>query len=512
MQKLSIYLLKEKTSPKDALKGPQNLEKYNKRKGWEITIKNPPPNKPNWAEYLNLNFDIKTSNASAVLFIPHKKRYFAICFGYGHNLLKIDKFVNDFGITTGLNALDKNKIKSSDVLSPSDHSKQRRTQTVLNSNLQGHDIDGFLHILRQITGKTKEEYKELFKNVSVTSESLKIGTEKPVEELNDLCSKIFSLYSKKEDYKKDFPEIFSIRPLKDKSEIIEKENLLVKELRKKEDNIYLDIPELVDFQDVDKYRVNIKNRKRYIFEELNIEDCFYNLVANDDITIENLNKWEIILLNTDGKEKKFSLFKCIIFDCSYRNKNYHFSHGKWYCIDPNFSEKIDKKLNKRKKDKIHNKKILRYNHKDENDYNNNLSKNLEKQKCFSDVKCLDFDLVQMGGHDKIEPCDVLCVSKEENLFIHVKIKHSGSSGLSHLFEQGDVSLTLLNNKDRKFIDGIKKKVPNFSEEKRKIIHYIVISKTKNNKLPLFARICLFKTIGQIESKGASVFWSIIKNE
>ena len=161
-QKLSIVLLKteaghdlSKFLKDDSKFKPEKVPKEKKYgKNWKLFVKKNIPLEPLWSKYLGI--EIKTSNASAVLFIPYNSQYvFAICFGYGSTALDKNKVVGDFGLKTALNSLDKDKIKSSDVFIPSDHSKQKRTQTTQDSSLTGHDIDKFSNILRRITGKTK---------------------------------------------------------------------------------------------------------------------------------------------------------------------------------------------------------------------------------------------------------------------------------------------------------------------------------------------------------------------
>ena len=148
---MTIFLLKEEVSPDESLKEEvrNKLGDFTKIPEWKIVSEGKPSRLPDWAECLGIK--VKISTASAVLFIKREDIWFAACFGYGYNFLDKNKVVVDFGLRTALNALDKDKIKSSDVFSPSDHSKQRRTQTVADSSLQGHDMDGFSHILKRIT-------------------------------------------------------------------------------------------------------------------------------------------------------------------------------------------------------------------------------------------------------------------------------------------------------------------------------------------------------------------------
>ena len=94
-----------------------------------------------------------------------------------------------------------------------------------------------------------------------------------------------------------------------------------------------------------------------------------------------------------------------------------------------------------------------------------------------------------------------------------KEKHNSSSGLSHLFEQGDVSLTFLNIKDKKFMNGLKNKTKlsdNDLTEKKPHIHFLIIDKAQKPRLPLFSEIALYKTIKSIRAKNGNVSWSIVR--
>ena len=499
--KLSVYLLKKEAFPEDSLKEiyQSKLRNYEGNKEWKIVIDDKQQYKPAWAEYLDISAFV--SNSSAVLFVKFENRWFAVCFGYGHNMLEINKLTQNFGLITTLNMLDKNKIKSSDIFAPSDHSKQRRTQTVLDSNLQGHDIDGFCHILKNITGKTQEKYKNISNNVSASNEGIRINTYKSVMKLGELCYILYKVYEK-ENYKINFPEVFHIRPVKDENII----NQLIKEmldtLNKQRSNIYLDVPELIDFQDMSYFRINVKDRKKHIINTLNINELYkITQKLKKDITLEDLKKWEVILLdNNEHKKYSFSCIRCFIFDCQLEGKNYHFSHGKWYHLDQKFLDELDTVINPLKREDVDQKTIPDYTYESEAEYNKCLAKELG-------ATLLDRKCIPMGGYDKIEPCDVLFISNgKKNIFIHVKIKHSGSSGLSHLFNQGSVSLTLLKNKNKEFIEGIRSKEPRFNPDLENIVHYLILS--RNQTIPLFSQISLFKNIQDIKSKGGDVFWSL----
>ena len=507
---MSVFLLKEGVSPEEALKeeAMKELEDFGKIPEWKVVFKGRPPLPPDWAECLDI--EVATSTAGAVLFIKEENRWFAACFGYGHNFLDKNQVVGDFGLRTALNALDKDKIKSSDVFSPSDHSKQRRTQTVADSSLQGHDMDGFSHILKRITGRVQKEYEELFKTITASSESVKISVPGDVDEWGRICSEIHDIYSK-DECEENFPEVFHLRPVEDKETEDELFERLLEEINRQNEKIYLELPDLIDFQEANDFKISVKDRKKHVFscEDLNIKS-FYQVVSElgKTIELEHLRKWELILLDVNGgKKQSFWLLECLVFECELEGgREYHFSHGRWYGINQNFSRQL-KEIDSFLADEINGSKLPDYRHENENEYNRELSEKL-------DGNCLDRRMIPMQGYDKVELCDVLLAeihagNKRKNMFIHVKRKHGGSSGLSHLFQQGNVSLTLLNSKDDDFLQGVTMLKSDFDESLSAVVHYLIVGDKPNDSIPLFARISLFKTIKEIQSKGGEIRWSVV---
>jgi len=120
---------------------------------------------------------------------------------------------------------------------------------------------------------------------------------------------------------------------------------LIEEINRQSEKVYLDIPELIDFQETSKFKISVKDGKRYAFsfEELYIES-FYQVVSNPKKTVEleDLRKWELILLGVNQKpRKKFQLLRCLVFEWELEGgKEYHFSHGQWYGINQEFSQQL----------------------------------------------------------------------------------------------------------------------------------------------------------------------------
>lgn len=503
---LTVKLIKSGHEPKDCLKEQQEIQ--NKYDG-QLVVKST-PSKVKWAKYLEQ--DLGQFSHGAVLFLEEDGQLFALCFGQGHHLIKPDVIEKKFGIIVALNSLDKDKLKSTDVFSPSDHSKQRRTQTTKDSSLEGHDFEGYSHILKKITGKVKKGYENLFKNITA-SDGVTISTDTPAENLKKLCNNLGKLYEK-EDCKSNFPEVFHIQEIKDTDLKTKLDNQLAQSMQDQSNEVYITTPELIDFQEIGAYKFNLKDRKKNDSQE-NLEiNNLYPLIANKGVLPESLKKWTICLLDHSGLKKyEFPIYETLVFDCSIENKNYHFTHGNWYEADKDFFNKISKEINKHKKQNIANIDLPHFQRSrfsNEEEYNTHLSSLFGKDSFLLDKSC-----IHIQGYDKIEPCDVLVLrSQDDNYFIHVKRKHGGSSGLSHLFNQGDISLTLLNNQDESFMNGLSSltKVNSINLIENPHIHFLIIDSSNKPRIPLFSQISLHKTIQSIRSKRGKVSWSIVKED
>ena len=337
---------------------------------------------------------------------------------------------------------------------------------------------------------------------------MKLNTDKPADKLKDLCKELLNIF-KKSDYKNTFPELLSIQEIKDNTLKDQLNQKLIESIKDKSNELYMTIPELINFQEVDSYQFKLKDRKDHSkHETLEIENL-YKITKKLDINIKNLKeKWELHLLDGEDSSKlRFYIYKTLVYDCRLEDKDYHLSHGNWYKIEKSLIDKVNKKISNHKKQKIDQKDIIPYEKGDnEKEYNEKLASEL-------DGKCLDGKLVNIQGYNKVEVCDVLYTNNNKNYFIHVKIKRS-SANLSHLFNQGDVSLTHLNSKNEKFIKHIQQeaKLNNEQLEYKPHIYFLIISPSKKKDLPLFSKIVLYKMIDSIKAKSGEVSWSMISEK
>ena len=243
----SIYLIKDGFTPYNALKDKHPLgspvKATNLPDGSTMFLLDAKPFSPWWKDYWGVKEKIEQVQKGAIVFIPSNDRFFALTFGYTYHYLKENAYEYDFGLIITLNALDPNELKSTDILNP-ENSRRQRTQSPFGSDITFFNFDKDSSIIRNLTGRVKKEFKELFSN-STGASNLTVSIKKVPEEIPDFLSQLFNLY-KKDTYKKSFPDIHNIVPLRDPTKIVELDNLLIKAFIEKNTNLFLSIPEITN--------------------------------------------------------------------------------------------------------------------------------------------------------------------------------------------------------------------------------------------------------------------------
>ena len=184
----SIYLLKTDFDHTNALKEGHTLEEAEASKlpdGAHLFILDSPPNPPWWRSYFGIEKELFYTSKGALVFLQIEGRFFAISFGNVYHHLNNYSYEYDFGLRVTLNSLDPSELKSADMVSPGT-ARRKRTQVAISTDLTFLDFDGNSEIIRSLTGKVKDEYKELFKNAT-GSTSLKIGMTVQPSQLPEIC-------------------------------------------------------------------------------------------------------------------------------------------------------------------------------------------------------------------------------------------------------------------------------------------------------------------------------------
>lgn len=510
----SIYLLKEGFNLQNSMKDNNGLKQYTGSihpNNAVMFYKVSTPYDPWWKTFWGASFKEKCNLACALVFYPYKSRMFVFSYGSAYNYLLDNCYEYDFGLKTTLNAIDPVKLRSTDTF-VLETAKRERLQAPDFKELTFFDIDSDSTLIKSLTGKTLDKYQDIMTNVT-GSNSVRVTNSLASTELDTLLDELLSLY-KKTSYKKAFPNIDKIHPEKDPAIIRELENLLIKSIEKKNNDLELSLPEIIDFSEFQAILFTYKrNKSDQIIESDFTKESLFNfcdkILSLENLKISDFIKSIRVNLVKDDKisNTTYPLFKCLLFSVQLNKKYYCLNDGAWYEVDNSFIKKITKFLDaKFNKNPFGNYKESDYSKKDDEG-----AYNLKQQNLSQRIVCMDKSKL-IGS---IEPCDILSIKKSKLIFSHIKIG-TGSAKLSHLFNQGVNSLLLLKkepDQKNKLYTEVSDRILNdqdllkefqefINDDKTYEVEFGIITKKNGSKkaanLPIFSRISLYRAFKEFE--------------
>jgi uncharacterized protein (TIGR04141 family) len=462
--------------------------------------------KPNWldfiTDYVKINAEeIFSISNSFLLLIKSNNRIFAVNCGFGFTVLNRKNLERGFGLKVVLNEIDPQKIKSVDAKNIDTNTKQKRVLINRNSPLYEFDFDFDEDLVNIISGEPSD--LALARKL-MGSDSLNITADLKFPELGDKCTQLLDSF-KKDDYRKNFEFIDHLQAVKNDDTIKNLEALLKAALANRiKDKLLLAYPEILDFEQIYQYKVWI-GRKNASIDDVDIDQLYVFMDNNrldaelDDIHIQGFND------NDQPVTKKYDLRDFIVFETDDSGLHYLFTSNQWFDLAKNYVDHVNEQLIN-----IHEikSKILPpiKSGQREDDYNQSVVNSR------TDIVLLDKQNYSVGGQSKVEVCDLLT---QDNEFICVK-KYNSSSTLSHLFNQGYVSATLLCDepKYREFIinmcpNGFVNPIITKDEIDNKKITFIYAIATKTSgslaeNLPFFSKVNLLRAYKNIQRMGFSV--------
>ncbi|MEG0915396.1 MAG: DUF6119 family protein [Myroides sp.] len=501
----SIYLLKDNFSSQNSLKEDHELELIEEDntklpENAVMYISNRKSTPPWWKSYWGLNKTLNQSQKGALIFLKINENWVVLTFGSTYHKLKDEAYIHDFGIITTLNALDPTKIKSTDILLP-ENAKRQRIQSPRASQLNFFSVNTDETILKKMTGAVKDEYFELFKNIT-GGNSLRVSSNLQADEISNLCEELIEIYNK-EDYKTSFPELQNIVPVKDPSIVNDLNNKVIVAFNADPSpvELVLAIPEIFDYSADYKIKYSGAGKSDLEFTDVYIKGYREYLVEKDVETIDTIEKFQKhklqILDENDYLLNEYSIYKSFLFDCELNNETYHLCEGEWYLIQRDFIQKLANELDPLFVDN-HN-VLNECNDKREDDYN------ISVKNANQGVYCLDKKNISPNGQYQVEPCDLIFLNDEHLELAHIKIS-TRSSSLSHLFNQGINSVELLRRNEtaqQKLLAllGNNNDMEAYIKEGNYSITYGIISKKVNMKskgLPIFSRISLLRIVNTLK--------------
>ena len=505
--RLSIYLIRgdvEEDKIFDEDSGIKLLKEYNQNK--KIYYLPSYIHSPIWIKgFFGMECnELHQANSRVILidklYIDEEEKTFALTFGYSKNLFAEDVIEEQFGLKIVLNTVGINDIRKISKVSVGSNQKQSQEQMPKATNIKEFGFDLERDLIKTVTGKCNDEMFE--KANLVGGDIFSILVERDINNIEDFLIYCYTKY-KEEKYKENFEWIDNIKEVKSKIEKDQLDNILIQYINEeKYDCVWMSIPEVINWESVDGFSYTNDDE---INDDIIIEKVIESF-RNGLTDIEQLKRKRIIMKDIEEKEiERWSAYKCIVAEIQLEEKPYCLNNGKWYCINKDFSDKIE---NEYGQIELSNLDFLDYDTsmKDEDDYNGKLSETLSNAYLIHKIGEIPFG---GGKGNKIELCDVMT---NDNKLIHIK-KNGGSAYLSHLFNQAAVSAELL--LDVTFRDKVNKKMNEFGFEKEftnnfNPMNYTIIIGIINKyheerpKIPFFSKVSLRYTINTIKNLGYRV--------
>lgn len=444
--KLNIFLGKEGKLIEDMLKNINPEPEHIQLENGIFYFKQVEEKKPNWiAEFFNDTIDnpqLRNKTIQAVYLTEvnideYTTRTFAITFGFGRNLLRLDNFEERFGIISTMNLIDTEKLRAIDYNSPMGTPKTRRIQLGKSSPIQEFELNKERDMVKNMAGRLIEESFEDAKTAS-GKQSLSIPFTANIENIHEALKELYHIFIS-EEYKEKFPGIDYTKEVKDKDTIRQLDEQLLFLLNNYPNNqdgeVLIAMPEILPDNEISGYYYS---RSEDIHHDLILNEVI-SVVRNlfgEEISINLLKKETICIINEHGERAShWKIYKCLIADLTHNNHQYVLNDGKWYEYDDDYAAEVNRFYNETELSDIPMPNCRRLPMaENEGDYNTRASSSRER--------AVKWDCVLINPFDEtpFELCDIF--DRQTNSFIHVK-KDTGSSALSHLFFQGSVSGELI---------------------------------------------------------------------
>jgi uncharacterized protein (TIGR04141 family) len=451
---LSIYLIKEGVSDVEEI--IPNLNKLHehqisigrKRLG-TLYVKHTPGHLPAWFDFLTEHIDekltsqFKIKNVSAVLLLTHEERLFALCFGHGHQLLDEESIVNDFGLKATLNSISPDAVRQLDRRRLDSTGRIASEQAGQEIPIRQFGLDIEQDLLRRVSARPIDPALGLQMS---GRDSLRVAIPAKVGDIREYLGRYLAK-SREQTYKENFEFIDNIEEVISESLCIALNTQVIEAINSEEyRNVWMAPPDLLDWDDIRGFRYT-KDQNEDPRLDIDLDSFRMYCADGGDITWDMLRSKHIHVCDVNGDPvKQWLAYKCVYAELPYNRNVYVLTEGKWYRIDTDFAQKINRSF-----ESIHDSDLQLpvWAQRREDEYNQHVAETSNGYFQLLDKKTVQYP----GGHNKIEFCDLL--SRDRHL-VHVK-KFTSSSGLSHLCEQG-VNSAEYTRQDRAFREKVNAKM------------------------------------------------------
>ena len=384
---------------------------------------------------------------------------------------------------------------------------RQRTQVSNDTNIANFEFDRNSTILKSLTGKVRDEYRDLIKSATGGAH-LRVGTNVSSQELPEFCRQLLEIYNSEQTH---FSELKYIVRINDPAIVQILDAKLLNAIHLGE-ALGLVIPEILNYNEAVMVRFKGAGANRGICDDIQFSEYLAYLDKRGfdraEIDLKQLKKHGMFLCDDDGtqKSKDYSIYRSLVFDTEIDGDEavYHLSEGGWYRVDGDFVNLLSEYL-----DPLFVEQTLpSYEGGGEGTYN--------ASSCSDNWSlCLDQTNISPHGQRQIEPCDIARFVDGKIELIHVKIS-TQSSLLSHLFNQGINSLDLL-RQNVEAQENLRKLVSartdvatetywsNALAESNFSVRYAVVThknpENLSKNLPLFSKISLYRVMQDLQTRG-----------
>jgi uncharacterized protein (TIGR04141 family) len=388
------------------------------------------PRQPPWVSAVqqllqaSQNLSLQSQSPAGLLVVRRASKTFVLSFGHAWQKLQDEWLERDFGRRVALNSIARSgllEIRAEQVFAKWHLSNERAPRA---SSVDEFGVQFDRDLVASVEGIPSD---------ALLGKTIRGGTslrlQLPISELAMVLDKSGPLFASNQ-YKKVWPEVDNLTPVRDSSLILQLESVLDQQIvdgsaRK---NIVLFTPSQRRDEDVDidSYVFGRWTKSPPVTPYLTYDTWLSFLDRNNELPSLVAAKQSHVHLLNELREpaKRVTAFQCFCSELSLNGAQYVLSSGLWYQASKDFVARINRIISQIPDSSVG---LPRWSGTEsEGDFN---------RRCATDPSFLNFDAKSVafgGGRSKLEFCDLLHPASRTLFFVKIASK---STGMSHLVEQ-----------------------------------------------------------------------------
>lgn len=491
--RLSIFLVKQGVESHDEILNCEKVESIQKCGTLGVLYgKKSRPVTPKWLDSIfgsSIDSEPYLSSSVSAVYITEVDvgdgaRLFALTFGYGHTMLNPGAVEERFGLKTVLSVVREDSLRKISRTTVAGDAKKTNEQLPIKSAITDFSMDVERDLLDGVTA-AGEEGSVLSGSITGT-DRLNVSVDLDVSKLAPFLRSIYEMYQS-QNYKKRFSWLDQISSVKDPvlKELLNSEAIRL--INSRSPDIWMAVPEVISWENTGGFQLP---HSKDISDDILIDQVVSGFGGSID-SIESLKSSYIKMLDADCNNvvSRWSLLQCLYGELNYDGGQYCITNSRWYHIDSAFAERVEESYRRIPLSTVDFPPCP--DSCTEGKYNKTVVEHNPKEFALMDAANISYG----GGGSKVELCDLL---GKDGKFVHVK-HYYGSSVLSHLFNQGLVSATLVKSDSQfreKAMAKMAERAPDFDfvlkNDSVKEVVYGIITKDRADRprIPFFSKVTL----------------------